>query len=90
MTQVMAVVTIAQQAQTQAVDWGRELQILLAAFIYAIVGIILLMLGYLIFDLLTPTNMQKKIFEEGNIAVAVVIGFFLLALAVVIHGAFTI
>ncbi len=74
----------------QPVDWGREWQVLLAALVYAIFGILLLMAGYLVFDLLTPTNMQKKIFEEGNIAVAIVVGFFLLGLAVVIHGAFTI
>lgn len=86
MARIIAPVIVAQQA----IDWGREWQVLLTALIYAVFGILLLMAGYLVFDMLTPTNMQKKIFEEGNIAVAIVIGFFLLGLAVVIHGAFSI
>ncbi len=91
MTQMLALITVAQQVVSpQPVDWGREWQVLLAALVYAVFGILLLMAGYLMFDLFTPTNMQKKIFKEGNIAVAIVVGFFLLGLAVVIHGAFTI
>jgi uncharacterized membrane protein YjfL (UPF0719 family) len=50
----------------------------------------LLYAGYRVFDWLTPTDMQKKIFEEGNVAVAVLAGSFIIALAIVIlagiHG----
>lgn len=73
-----------------AFNIGHEAAVLLTAVVYAIVGILLLMLGYVVFDALTPTNMGKKIFDEGNVAVAIVLGFFLLGLAVVIHGAFSI
>ncbi len=73
-----------------AIDYTREFQILLTAVVYALVGILLLMIGYLAFDALTPTKMNDKIFKEGNVAVAIVLGFFLLGLAIVIHGAFSI
>ncbi len=71
-----------------AVDFGHELRIWVASIIYAFTGIVLLFAGFKIFDALTPTDLQKKVFDEGNVAVAVVVGFFMLGIAVVIHGAF--
>jgi uncharacterized membrane protein YjfL (UPF0719 family) len=47
---------------------------------------VLLLAGYKLFDALTPTDMQRKIFEEGNVAVAITVGLFMLGLAVVIHA----
>src|SRR3954471_16759045 len=71
-------------------DFGHEVRVFLVAIVYAFTGMALLMIGYKIFDLLTPTDMQEKIFKEGNVAVAVALGFFLLGIAVVIHAAFSI
>jgi putative membrane protein len=71
------------------VDFGHELRVFVAAIVYAFAGMALLLVGYRIFDWLTPTDLQKKIFEEGNVAVAVAVGFFMLGVAVVIHGAFS-
>lgn len=51
---------------------------------YAIGGSLLLWLGYRLFDRLTPGDMHAKIFEEGNVAVAVLAGMFVLGLAIVI------
>jgi putative membrane protein len=64
-----------------------DLRVLILSLIYAVVGMILLYLGYRLFDLLTPTDMQKKIFEEGNTAVAITVGAFIIGLAIVILGA---
>ena len=64
-----------------------DLRVLILSLIYAVVGLILLYLGYRLFDLLTPTDMQKKIFEEGNTAVAITVGAFIIGLAIVILGA---
>lgn len=71
-------------------DVARELRVFLVAVVYAFTGMALLMVGYKIFDLLTPTDMNEKIFKEGNVAVAIALGLFLLGVAVVIHGAFSI
>ena len=64
-----------------------DLRVFILSLIYAAVGMILLYLGYRLFDLLTPTDMQKKIFEEGNTAVAITVGAFIIGLAIVILGA---
>jgi putative membrane protein len=64
-----------------------DLRVLILSLIYAAVGMLLLYLGYRLFDWLTPTDMQKKIFEEGNTAVAITVGAFIIGLAIVILGA---
>jgi putative membrane protein len=54
---------------------------------FAVIGFVLLFLGYKIFDWLTPTNLSRDIFENGNVAAAVLAGAFVIALAIVIHAA---
>lgn len=71
-------------------NFGHDLRIWVSAVIYAFTGMALLLVGYRIFDALTPTDLQKKIFEEDNVAVAITVGFFMLGVAVVIHGAFSV
>ena len=64
-----------------------DARVLVLSIIYAVLGMILLYIGYKAFDLVTPTDMQKKIFEEGNTAVAITVGAFIIGLAIVILGA---
>lgn len=94
MEYLTALLTLAQTTVTTAppptFEWGRELRIFLAAVTYAVVGILLLNLGFWLFDVFTPGHARNKIFHDGNVAVAIVMGFFILGLAVVIHGAFSI
>jgi uncharacterized membrane protein YjfL (UPF0719 family) len=64
-----------------------DVRVLILSIIYAILGMLLLYVGYRVFDMVTPTDMQKKIFEEGNTAVAITVGAFIIGLAIVILGA---
>jgi uncharacterized membrane protein YjfL (UPF0719 family) len=64
-----------------------EVRLFVISVVYAILGMALLYGGYRVFDWLTPTDMQKKIFEEGNVAVAIIVAAFILGLAIVILGA---
>ncbi|MGI8424565.1 MAG: DUF350 domain-containing protein [Chloroflexota bacterium] len=68
-------------------DFAAAVRTLAVAVVYAFTGMALLFLGYKLFDALTPTDLQKKVFDEGNVAVAVAVGFFMLGIALVIHGA---
>jgi uncharacterized membrane protein YjfL (UPF0719 family) len=68
-------------------DLTAELRVWIVGVVYAFTGMALLFLGYRLFDAFTPTNLQHKIFEEGNVAVAVAVGFFMLGVAVVLHAA---
>ena len=60
------------------------LTVFLLTLVYAAAGSLLLWLGYRLFDRLTPGDMHAKIFEEGNVAVAVLAGAFVVGLSIVI------
>lgn len=64
-----------------------ESRVFVLTLIYAVLGMVLLYGGYRIFDWLTPTDMQKDIFEKGNVAVAILAGSFIIGLAIVILSA---
>ncbi|MEW5720192.1 MAG: DUF350 domain-containing protein [Chloroflexota bacterium] len=64
-----------------------EVRTFIFTVVYALLGMILLYGGYRTFDWLTPTDLQKKIFDEGNVAVGVLAGSFVIGLALVILGA---
>ena len=60
---------------------------LLLSVLFAFLGFVLLFVGYRVFDALTPTNMGAKIFEEGNTAAAVLVGAFIIGLAIIVAAA---
>ncbi len=64
-----------------------EVRVFILSIVYAILGMILLYIGYRVFDWLTPTNMQEDIFKDGNVAVGVLAGSFIIGLAIVIMAA---
>ncbi len=49
--------------------------------VFGLVGIVLLLLGYWLFDLITPRIDVQKELSEKNVAVAIVIGALLLGIA---------
>jgi len=59
----------------------------LLSVLFALLGFILLFAGYKVFDALTPTKMSEKIFEEGNVASAIMAGAFTIGLAIVVAAA---
>jgi len=64
-----------------------DARVFVLSVVYAALGMVLLYLGYRLFDWLTPTNLQEDIFKNGNVAVAILIGAFILGLAIVIGAA---
>ena len=59
----------------------------LLSILFAIIGFILLFIGYRVFDWLTPTNLGRDIFQEKNVAAAIFAGAFIIALAIVVSHA---
>ncbi len=60
------------------------LQDLVATVAFGIVAILLIILGYIAFDKLTPKLDFDDLLNKGNMALAVVIGSFLLGLCYVV------
>jgi uncharacterized membrane protein YjfL (UPF0719 family) len=61
--------------------------LLLWSIIYGIIGIVLTIAGYKIFDWITPIDVEKELAEKQNIAVAIVVAAVIIAIAMVIHAA---
>ena len=59
----------------------------LVSIIFALLGFILLFIGYKVLDALTPADLGAIIFEEGNTAAAIFSGAFILGLAIVVAAA---
>ena len=55
-----------------------------ATFIFGIVAIFLIIIGYIAFDKLTPKLDFDDLLNKGNLALAVVIGSFILGLCYVV------
>ncbi|MEN9571033.1 MAG: hypothetical protein RL172_2264 [Bacteroidota bacterium] len=64
------------------------MQYLLNSVIYALLGIAILVAVFVVIEKLTPRhNLWKEIVENKNVALAVVAGFFMLAMAIIIASA---
>ncbi|MBI3970462.1 MAG: DUF350 domain-containing protein [Chloroflexi bacterium] len=57
---------------------------LLLAAIFSIFGFVLLFVGYKVFDALTPAHVDHKIFEQGNVAAAIVASAFILGISIIV------
>ncbi len=60
---------------------------LLNAFIYAVFGVIILVLSFFVLDKLTPFHLWKEVVEKQNLAVAVLAGLMGLGIAIIIASA---
>lgn len=60
---------------------------LLNALVYAILGIVILILSFIIWDKITPYNLWKEIVEEQNVALAILAGLMALGIAIIVASA---
>lgn len=67
----------------QAPLWRMVLDITLIG----VTGIVLLILGYYIWELVTPYNLRRELQDNKNVAVAVVAAAFIIGMAIVVAAA---
>ena len=65
-------------------DVAQTLTNIVLSLVFALLGFALLFIGYRVFDRLIPSDITKCIFEEGNVAAAILAGTFVLGLAVIV------
>ena len=61
-------------------------EILLVSFIYAVLGMVFLMVAYKVFDIVNALEFTKEL-EKNNQALGTVIGGFFIAIAIIIAAA---
>lgn len=64
-----------------------DLLILANSLVYALLGIIIFVAGFIIVDKLTPYDLWKQLIEEKNLALAVVVGAAALGICQIIAAA---
>ncbi|HEY5892611.1 MAG TPA: DUF350 domain-containing protein [Chthoniobacterales bacterium] len=64
-----------------------NLLILLNSVIYALLGVVIFVLGFVIVDKLTPYNLWKELVENKNVALAIVVGLGALGVCIIIASA---
>lgn len=64
-----------------------DLTILLNSVIYAILGVVIFVSGFIIMDKITPYDLWKQLIEEKNLALAVVVGAAALGVCIIIAAA---
>lgn len=58
------------------------------SIVYSFLGIGILLVAFILVEVLTPKhNLRKEILENKNVALAVLAGFFMLAVAIIIASA---
>jgi putative membrane protein len=60
---------------------------LAASVVYSVLGIVILMLSFYVFNKLTPGTLRREILEEHNTALAIIAAAFMLAVALIINAA---
>jgi uncharacterized membrane protein YjfL (UPF0719 family) len=61
--------------------------VLLWSVIYGVMGIVLTIAGYKIFDWITPIDVEKELSERQNVAVAIVTAAVIIGIAMVVSAA---
>jgi putative membrane protein len=64
-----------------------DLAILLNSLVYALLGIVIFVAGFIIVDKLTPYDLWKQLVEEKNVALAIVVGAAALGICQIIAAA---
>ena len=64
-----------------------SIPVLLAALLYSVVGMLVLCIGFFIFDALTPGKLWEDIRDRQNMAVAQFAGLFALGLSIIVAAA---
>jgi putative membrane protein len=64
------------------------IQALINSVVYSLLGIGILIVVFILVEILTPKhNLRREILENKNVALAVLAGFFMLAVAIIIASA---
>ena len=60
---------------------------IISTIVYSLIGIVIFGVAYMVFDKITPYSIHKEIGEDHNVALGVIIGSMMIALAIIIAAA---
>lgn len=60
---------------------------IVTSIVYGLLGLILLLIGYYVYEFVTPFSVKEELVTHRNIAVGIVVAAFILGMAIVIAAA---
>ena len=60
---------------------------IIEGIVFSIVGLIILMVGYKVFDMATPYDLNRQIAEENNVAAGIAVAGVLVSLGIIVAAA---
>ena len=73
-------------ALSDSLEWLHP-AVIAGTVLYAVIGVVVLWLAFVIIDKLTPYDLWKEIVEEKNLALGVMVGAMFIALGLIIAAA---
>jgi len=73
--------------QQVILDWRHLAFLIIESVIFSVVGFIILMVGYKVFDIVTPFSLNKEIAEDDNTAAGIALAGVLIALGLIVAAA---
>ena len=67
-------------------DWLRP-DIIFGSILYALIGIVVLAVSFVVIDKLTPYHLWGEIVEKKNVALAIVVGSMCIAIGLIVAAA---
>jgi len=74
-------------AEAPMVDFKVLGGFIIEGVVFSIVGLIVLMVGYKVFDVATPYDLNRQIAEENNVAAGVAVAGVLVSLGIIVAAA---
>ena len=68
------------------IEWLKP-AVVLGSILYALVGVVVFWVSFVVIDKLTPYNLWKEIIEEKNVALALVVGALAIAIGIIVAAA---
>ena len=72
------------EAGTGVVRTAALIRGVIETVVYGLLGIVLAVVGYKVFDLITPFDLSKELAEDQNVAVGIVLGAMVLGICLII------
>ncbi len=69
------------------IDFKHLALLIIESVVFSIVGVIVLMVGYKIFDLVTPFDLDHQIAEDNNTAAGIAVAGVIIALGLIVSAA---
>ncbi|MDD3627402.1 MAG: DUF350 domain-containing protein [bacterium] len=66
------------------VPWYLVIRNLISTVVYSFLGIIIAIIGYKIYDWVTPFSLTKELEQDQNVAVGIVVGSMILGICIII------